>query len=490
MEKKMKTNRIIIAGAVLLLCTGKSFAGGFITNTNQSVSFLRQPAQNAVISVNSAYFNPAGVGFLDRKFHLSFGVQNCTQTRSITANYLPLEYGNTSSKKLYKGKSYVPVFPTLDAAWRFDSHFFASAHFGVIGGGGKADFDEGLSSFEGLIAIIPAFLNRMAGSKVVSYNSEMDITAKQYIFGGQINVGYQVADHFAVSVGLRANYAWYNTDAFIGNIQISGIENFPQLVPVFNQFGSTLFADRKVDCTQTDWGWTPVIGIDYKFGNFNFAARYEATTRINLKNDTRVCTDESLTQYRDGRSDIANDIPGIISLGAQWAVTPQIRTNVGFNLYLDKQARYHDNVPDNNDRSNSIKHNSFEVLAGVEYDIDERFTASLGGQITRFRWGNGLAFITDQSFNISSYSIGGGIRYKFSDVVSFDAAVFKTFYARTKKSMDDYNAAGVRTYNILYSKTGGAIAQYGVTPESLVFSGTDTYDRTNTVLAVGVNLAF
>lgn len=481
-------NRSIIAAAAALLISASAYAGGFVTNTNQSVSFLRQPAQNAVISVNSAYFNPAGVGFLDRKFHLSFGVQNCTQTREITSTYQPLEYGNPSSTKFYKGNSYVPVFPTLDAAWRFDEHFFASAHFGVIGGGGKADFDEGLSSFEGQIAIIPAILNKMAGAKVVTYNMDMDVTAKQYIIAGQLNLGYRINDNLSVAAGLRANYVYFATDAYIGNISLSGLENFPQLAPVMAQAGA-LFADRVVDVKQTDLAWTPVLGIDWKVGDFNFAARYEFNTSVRLKNDTKAGKDGSLPQYADGKDDIANDIPGILSVGAAYSILPSLRANLGFNLYFDKNAKYYNSLTGKNDRADAIAHNSFEILAGAEYDLDERFTISAGGQLTRFRFGNDLAFISDQSFNISSYSLGIGLLYKLNETVGLEAAIFKTYYNTTKKTMADYNNIGSKTYALLSQVAGGALTQM-LTEDSLKIPGTDSFDRTNTVLALGINISF
>ena len=128
-------NKKLLASVATLFITSSAFAGGFVTNTNQNVAFLRQPAQNATISVGSAYFNPAGVGFLDKKFQLSFNVQTAIQTREITGDYAPFALGkgnNGSSKKLFKGDSFVPVIPSFDAAWRFSDKFFASFHFGIL----------------------------------------------------------------------------------------------------------------------------------------------------------------------------------------------------------------------------------------------------------------------------------------------------------------------------------------------------------------------
>jgi len=70
-----------MAAAILVSVT--TFAGGILTNTNQSVSFLRNPARDAAIGLDGVYSNPAGVAFLNDGLHLGFNWQYAHQTRSI-----------------------------------------------------------------------------------------------------------------------------------------------------------------------------------------------------------------------------------------------------------------------------------------------------------------------------------------------------------------------------------------------------------------------
>ena len=56
----------LILTAALAAASLSAFAGGYVTNTNQNVAFLRNPAQNAVIGVQGAYFNPAGIALASR----------------------------------------------------------------------------------------------------------------------------------------------------------------------------------------------------------------------------------------------------------------------------------------------------------------------------------------------------------------------------------------------------------------------------------------
>ena len=48
-----------------------AYAGGLLTNTNQSIAFLRNFAREGTIGIDGVYTNPAGVAFLPKGFHLS-----------------------------------------------------------------------------------------------------------------------------------------------------------------------------------------------------------------------------------------------------------------------------------------------------------------------------------------------------------------------------------------------------------------------------------
>ena len=45
--------------------------------------------------------------------------------------------------------------------------------------------------------------------------------------------------------------------------------------------------DRYLEVSQRGWGITPILGIDYRTGKWNFAARYEFTTKFNIENNTK-----------------------------------------------------------------------------------------------------------------------------------------------------------------------------------------------------------
>ena len=61
--------------------TGSMFAGGLVTNTNQSASWVRLPSRNASIEIDAVYYNPAGLMKLDNGFHFSLNNQTIFQNK-------------------------------------------------------------------------------------------------------------------------------------------------------------------------------------------------------------------------------------------------------------------------------------------------------------------------------------------------------------------------------------------------------------------------
>ena len=278
--------RMIVLAAAICAAAFTAKAGGYVTNTNQNVAFLRNPAQNAVIGVQGAYFNPAGIGFMDNGWHLAFDVQTALQRRYTTSTYEPLKYGVDNEGRGYKkytGKSFVPALPHLSLAFKHDN-LFASFHFGVVSGGGKAKYDQGLGSFEAPVAMIPALINNLAGSQMVTgYDVDVNLTGEQYNFAGQLNIGYKINPQWSVSAGVRLNYI---SNYYLGSLRNIQLQFGGQMLPAANVLGAAvsaisggliptetavgmvggLVSDKELDAHQKDIAWTPVLSVDYKTG--------------------------------------------------------------------------------------------------------------------------------------------------------------------------------------------------------------------------------
>ncbi len=111
--------RLLGAGILLLTVSISTFAGGLLTNTNQNVLFLRNPARDASIEIDAVYSNPAGLAFLKKDgFHISLNGQSAFQTRTITTTYAPFAMNGGSDTKEYKGEASAPFIPSVQAAYK------------------------------------------------------------------------------------------------------------------------------------------------------------------------------------------------------------------------------------------------------------------------------------------------------------------------------------------------------------------------------------
>ena len=483
-------------------------AGGILTNTNQSIDFLRNPARDAAIGLDGVYSNPAGVAFLPEGFHLGFNWQYAHQTRTIESTSPYFHFGkknNGSDTKTFEGVADAPFIPSLQMAWN-KNNWSLQFNFSVPGGGGACEYADGLGSFESTVG---AIANQLQPLGAAGYDMDGYMQGRQYYFGFQLGSAYKVNENLSVYGGLRLLYGTATYKAKISNIMVKLTDNS------YMDFGSFLEgAETKVDagltqanaglaqvnaginqyktagadvpatllqqqatlqgtiaqlegtktslnalqkysqgvnllCNQSSVGIAPVVGIDYKMGKFNFAAKYEFKTEIHMKNESTVNQASEIAavnKFRDAE-EVNEDQPAQLTLGAMWSPLDVVRVNAGWHHYFDKSANWYNNTQE------LLDHDTNEFLLGAEWDVNDRVTISLGGQLTRY----GLTdqYMNDMSFVVNSYSIGFGANFKVNDNVTLKGGYFQTNYENYKR--ENYPAAGV----------------------------SDTFTRTNYVLGLG-----
>lgn len=501
-----------------------SFAGGLLTNTNQNVAFNRMMSREASIGIDGVYYNPAGVVFLGEGHQLSLNWQLAYQTRIIKNGYdlFKNNVNNPITPREFKGEAFAPVIPSLQYAYNKGRWSF-QANLALTGGGGKCTFDNGLGSFEkivgetamgacGLAGAVDGAAKGALGAAYpknifsemfgtdgkYSYDSYMH--GRQYYYGISIGAAYKVSDNFSAFAGLRTVYASCNYYGYVRDIKVGNTPLYTVLDP-----SKTDAADILLSCDQTGLGFTPIIGIDYKTGRWNFSAKYELKTRMRLKNksvnqapsignlagnlrtaliakgvpevvvDNKILGDpkvqavmggikskfdtalgEAVGEYEDGKK-IAGDIPAYLTLGAGYAPTDDLRINVGFHWFDDKNATSYNN------RNKKLDRGTLEYNAGAEYDINKRFTVSAGWQCTSY--GLSDEYMDDKSFVVSSNSVGVGGVIRLTSRMKLNVAYFHTFYEHKKTS--DESTVGTNTLNY-----------------------TSDYTRNNNVFGVGLDVKF
>ena len=465
----------LISLALAGISTATAIAGGLLTNTNQNAAFLRQLSQEAVIDITGAYMNPAGVAFLKKGFHLSLNIQNAKQNRDITTTF-PLFKSNISNPNpthKFEGDAKAPVIPSFQAAYVAD-RWSVGACFALMGGGGKCEFDNGLGSFESLYSsqIISGVNGALQAANMAEhlsfggYDMNAYMKGRQYFFGVTLGGTYKITNNLAAYVGLRGVIASCNYNGWVTDINAKLVatstvgEAYQQAVE--QQINAQLEASSiSLNADQTGFGVAPIIGIDWKINNhWNVAAKYEFRTHFCLKNKTEMNDyaamlaqqNPVLGQFADG-SKIAADVPGFLTVGAMYSPIKELRINAGYHYFDDKNAVQY------GDKQELVNGGTWEVLAGVEYDLCKWVTVSAGWQTTNYDLADG--HLSDLSFVTSSHSVGAGVRVNVTNRTSVDLGWMQTFY---------------KTRDV-------------VTPTP-IGDKVDHYYRINRVLGLGVNIAF
>lgn len=208
-----------LAVIVALFNASLAFAGGILTNTNQSVHFIRNMAREASTEIDAVYTNPAGLIKLKDGFHFSINNQSAFQTRTITSTYAPFERFGESGTKEFKGKASAPIIPSVMGVYRVGD-WALSGSIAITGGGGKATFNNGLPSFESQIANIPVLLNS-AGVTTTQYSVDSYMRGSSMIYGAQLGGTYEINEMFSAYGGFRLNIVNNGYEGHIRNIQIN-----------------------------------------------------------------------------------------------------------------------------------------------------------------------------------------------------------------------------------------------------------------------------
>lgn len=211
----MKKFAVLIFGAFMF--SNASFAGGLLTNTNQSAQFVRMLSRNASTDLDAVYFNPAGLTQLKNGFYFSLHNQSITQTKTINSGFPLL------NESEYVGDVKAPAFPTAFAAYKLDKWVF-SVGFGPNGGGGSAEYKTGLPSFEKQIASLPKSL-LSSGIPTTAYSADIQFEGSSVYWGTQLNGSYKINDIISVSAGVRVLMANNTYNGYLKNIQIN--PNYP-----------------------------------------------------------------------------------------------------------------------------------------------------------------------------------------------------------------------------------------------------------------------
>ena len=423
-----------------------------------SPDYLANQAQTGMINGVSPYYNPAGLGRLEKGKYFHVGLQ----------------FAHGHEKMSYVGKEHKAklnqAIPNVALTF-VDAKGATFFNFGGIAGGGDLEYDgvSGIDVLTDLAQFKPLGIYDK-GSTLKGSNKYEQITlgrsfnvddklsfsvAGRIIHGtrklnGNLNIGanptaqYKQAKAQQVAQDVSKAVDAATQGKGLSAAQIAAIKTqktnealakLQQRVQDLKQNGLT----GDIDSKREAWGYGFQLGVNYKVNDkLNLAARYDSRVKMNFKakgHEYQLQTTDILGQtiglstfypQYTINSKIRRDLPAILSVGASYKVTDSYLVSASGNFYFNRQAKMDRVKAFRGHQHGGDYKNGWEIALGNEYKLNEKFT--LIGSINYADTGAKTASFNDTEYALNSVTLGGGIRYQYDDSLSITASVAHFIY--------------------------------------------------------------
>ena len=483
---KMKIfTKFALALVAAMTITTTVFAGGPMTNSNQSASFLRSIARGTSLDPDAVYNNPAGVVFMDNGFHIGINDQMAKQTRTVTSTYAPFAMSNGNATKEYVGEVFSPAIPSVHFAWKHN-RWAVMVGMGVNGGGGSLEFADGLASFERQFSVLPGAISQL-GQQLGQMNPAMAVSANRYsmdmyLKGNSMTlafnagVAFRITDWLSVAAQLRYSTTSNGYEGYMKNIQINptmaamGLQGdmmsaaqfftaagaaLGQLNPALAQQAAVYAAqtaDHILDVKQKGTSLSPVLALAFHKGKWDASVKYEfkMATELEIESEPISANDRVINGIFPNGAKVKSETPALLAVALSRHFG-SVKVTAEWHNYFDKDAQ--------NSFSPCITGNTNEYLLGAEWSISDKWLVSAGVQRTALNMD--INKYSDMNFVTSSTSVAAGVKYNFSEKVGLNLGIMPTFY-------DKETAVG----------------------QASGINFTDVYHRTSIAWGIGLDLKF
>lgn len=415
--------QLMLLGIVL---SANAMGGSIDYLSQQDAEYLAHPAMVGKIGVSGAYYNPAGIVWLEDGTYIQ--VNNQTHLKEYS-----MEHGDYK----FKSDKPSPVVPSLQIVKKKgDTAFFF--HAGAIAGGGSVAYSGGIATFPEIAGTIdgklPDFLK-------ASFRNGSTIHGKSYYVAFQGGIARKFNEAWSGAVGLRlidAKRKFQGEGNF--DISLNGSDT-PLISPKFD-----------IDSERTAFGVAGIFGLNYHPNDrFNLGMRYETETKLDfdnkeykLKNGFNssvgslgnlfydyISKDPAIKQWMAEGSGKRN-LPAMAAIGASYRATDKLTLLASGNYYFIKEA---------SDDLGNFDHydNGYEVAVGLDYQLNEKWTLMTGYQYTDT--GANEKTYTDTDYVLDANMYSAGVKYKYSSQLELMA---------TYSYVDYINDKNIK--NIRYSK--------------------------------------
>ena len=435
-----------------IICHTAVFAGGPMTNTNQSAAFLRSIARGTSLQSDAVYYNPAGVVFMDNGFHIGINNQMAKQTRStssslVMGNNLPGGFSETE----FKGSVFSPLVPSVHFAWKHN-RIAVMAGVGVNGGGGTIKYDNGLASFERIVSSFPTLLSAN-GLPTTAYSRDLFLEGSSMTLAFNVGAAFCITDWLSVAAMVRYSASSNSYKAGLSNMMLnpahpllnpnSGMISASQLLTSINMAQYAALVDQQLDVKQKGSSFSPVLALSFHKGKWDASVKYEFEMRTELENKTSKDINLGTGGMFPDGAKVKAETPALLAVAVSRHFGP-VKVIAEWHEFFDKSAT--------NSFSNVITGNTTEYLLGAEWQISDKWLVSAGAQYTAIDMDP--AKYSDMNFSCPSVSVGLGLMYSFTEKIALNFGVMPTFYQDvTSTGVHQFGGMNLGQYTDVFSRT-------------------------------------
>lgn len=534
--------KLLTFSTAVLLC-GNLLAGGLVTNTNQSAAWVRLPARDASTDADAVFFNPAGLMQLNNGFHFSVSNQTILQNKTVTNLYTGPGGAFGLNDPEYIGKVTAPLFPSVYATYKMDKFAF-SFGFNPVGGGGGAEFERGLPSFElSTSDLVPAL-----APDATAYRLDAYFEGTSVYFGYQGGVSYKINDLISVFAGVRYVTGKNTYNGYLRDVELGYMGTWTSAPAIFEGFSA--------QATGAANGMQPLI--DGGAGTLTFAQAQgasiiDAQTRATLEGgllafgvpqsqidgmtlaqaqgayqQAAATNAATATLLGDKKADVEQTASGYTPiLGVNLSFSE--RLNIGIKYEFATELEFTNDTkediltgftpegtpvtmfPDGQKFNNDIP---AMLSLGVDYGITDKLRLSLG---THYYFDKAVDYgkkiegeyvENDQVIDDNFMEFAGGLEYRLNELLRVSAG-----YLLTKTGVNDYYQTDL-AYSLTSNTIGGGLGisvnenfminlGVGYTAykdgevtlshefvDGTIFNPIEKYDKDNLFIAVGLDFSF
>jgi len=479
---KTQFKKLLYISIIILLIPAAAMGNRLIQERgiypNQSAEYVRTLNRSASTDVDAAFYNPAGLAFLDGTgLYIMLSGQTYWAKKTHSMDYYAIQLGDHDTEMTYHTKdtftgnmpkeyfaeTLAPILPDLDIVYKGKTNgheWVLYLDISLLQAAPEMKFPLGLAILDwGNLAEQETLL---FGSDRIfeAYNADAEATRTEYVIGGTLGASYKINKWLSVALGGRYIYAMGSMDIQVKNISytIDGTTNPGSnwnISTSYEGHGGSIIAGFHMNFKKSDAPkiFRPLdIGfkVEYHFPivmkkinhSFLAPASVEASGALNLFKDGSS-SDQMAYLSGNGESSFTFQYPTQFNLGISYRFLKNFRVEASAEITL-RRAR---DLSGEEDDYNDI---GFKGGLTIEWGFLKNAVISIGYLYNDFGLKDELRDAADMM--LPSHSVGGGLTIMLTKNMSFTFGVYYEIYVSNSLYTTEFTNVTDPTYHYIYKE--------------------------------------